>query len=327
MRFREGDMRLLPIPLLLGCVSLAVAADPPTITVVDISQGGNVLAADAINDAGDVVGYLEIPGGPHAVLLRDGGMIDLALAPEFVHSRALSINAAGQIVGYGRRANNAAHAFLWSREGEVLDIHPPSAAISWATAINDRGDVVVNSSEASSGLVVGLWKDGNLIPLGPGEGTAINRQGLVVGTSLWKHGKTTALAGQGRATAVNDFGEVVRFYTDFTLGELFLQRFPRNERTILPPLPGDTLAVAYGIDRQGRVVGASLFCEFECNTPQTRAVYWQDGVPVPLPPLLPYGYCLARGINDVGEIVGACANFCDASQCYFESRAVLWRIE
>ena len=322
-------MKLLLFPLLLGSVGLAVAADPPTVTVTDISQGGMMRAAVAINDSGEVVGYGDLGGASRALLLRNGELIDLGALSGLLDSRAASINERGQIAGHGTKVGGTErHALLWNAEGEPLDIHPLSTAWSWASAINDRGDVVLNFVPEGGIPNVALWKEASLFPLGPGIGQAINRQGLVVGTSRWKHGKEFPLhlGDDSRATAVNDDGVVVAYDIRHSWGDAFLQRFPRNERAPLMPLPGDTIAVPFGIDGRGRVVGISMFCEWECNVPETRAVYWEEGTAIPLPPLGPYWSCVARGINDVGEVVGFCGDWCTREDC-LRSRAVLWRLE
>jgi uncharacterized membrane protein len=88
------------------------------------------------------------------------------------------------------------------------------------------------------------------------------------------------------------------------------------------------VALAYGIDKHGRIVGTSIWCEFECNLPRTRAVLWQDGLPFQLPGVEGSAACVARGINERGEIVGTCGAWCTQSgSCGGVSRAVLWRIE
>jgi hypothetical protein len=324
-------MKSFLFPLLVGSVGLAVGADPLTVTVTDISQGGMMRAAVAINDSGEVVGYGDLGGASRALLLRSGELIDLGALSGLLDSRAASINERGQIAGHGTKVGGTdRHSLVWSAEGELFDLHPPSTALSWAPAINDRGDVVLNFvQEGTANVSVALWKEASLFPLGPGIGQAINRQGLVVGTSLWKHGKEVPLVDLGdecQATSVNDAGDVVGYDILRTWGEGFLQRFPRDERPPLMPLPGDTISVPFGIDGRGSVVGISMFCEFECWVPQTRAVYWEEGIAIPLPLLLPYGACVARGINDVGEVVGFCGDWCTREGC-LTSRAVLWRLE
>jgi uncharacterized membrane protein len=324
-------MKSLLFQLLLGSVGLAVAADPVAVTVTDISQGGLMRAAVAINDSGEVVGYGDLGGASRALLLRSGELIDLGAISGLIDSRAASINERGQIAGHGTKVGGTErHALVWSAEGELLDLHPPSPGLSWAPAINDRGDVVLNFvKEGTAGPSVALWKEASLFPLGPGIGQAINRQGLVVGSSLWKHGKEVPLVDLGDerlAMAVNDAGDVVGYDIFRTWGDGFLLRFPRDERTPLMPLPGDTIAVPFGIDGRGRVVGISMFCEFECWVPRTRAVYWEEGIAIPLPALLPYWSCVARGINEVGEVVGFCGEWCTREDC-LTSRAVLWRFE
>ncbi len=321
-------MRFLRIPLLLGCFSLAAAAEPPQITVVDISQGGSMQSAAAINDWGDVVGQGNLGSGNHALLLRNGVLIDLATTSSLSNSRALSINRRGEIVGAGYDdAHAQQHAFFWDAEG-IHDIHPAGSSYSYATAVNDGGDVVLNLNGS-----VNVWKDARLTPLGAGWGEAINRRGLVAGglyphAILWDDDRATALdVAESWATAVNERGDVVGYrWLSNALAEGFV--VSHGQRTALPPLAGDVVALAYGIDKHGRIVGTSIWCEFECNLPRTRAVLWQDGLPFQLPGVEGSSACVARGINERGEIVGTCGAWCTQSgSCGGVTRAVLWRIE
>ncbi len=74
--------------------------------------------ATAINDAGQVAGYLEntVPGAPgvfSAILWTPttGAMVIASFGKD---TQATAINNNGQVVGYGYDTNSTSHAFLWS---------------------------------------------------------------------------------------------------------------------------------------------------------------------------------------------------------------------
>ncbi len=75
----------------------------------------------------------------------------------------------------------------------------------------------------------------------------------------------------------------------------------------LPPLPGDTVGFAFGLNNNGQVVGSSGTC---ANTPLLpfnygpHAVLWQNGVPTALANLGGSMLGVGVGINDLGEMVG-----------------------
>ncbi|HSL72300.1 MAG TPA: hypothetical protein VK864_18775, partial [Longimicrobiales bacterium] len=78
--------------------------------------GGNSSQAQAINGAGQIVGYSELPGGfYHAVRWENGSITDLgqAVTPG-PYSMASGINIRGDAVGFGYTATGM-HAVVWRR--------------------------------------------------------------------------------------------------------------------------------------------------------------------------------------------------------------------
>jgi probable HAF family extracellular repeat protein len=102
--------------------------------------------ATSINNAGQVTGFGVTPAGPmHAFLYSSGKMTDLGTLGS-ASSFAWAINASGQVVG-----DNGFHALLFSG-GKITDLNsllPANArnGVASAVAINDRGQIVVNSME------------------------------------------------------------------------------------------------------------------------------------------------------------------------------------
>jgi probable HAF family extracellular repeat protein len=73
-----------------------------------------------------------------------------------------------------------------------------------------------------------------------------------------------------------------------------------GEISELPPLPGDTLATAGGINDIGDVVGTSGNCELG----PIEAVVWQNRKPINLGTLGGAVFNIAFGINNRGQVVG-----------------------
>jgi len=112
----------------------------------------------------------------------------------------------------------------------IIDLGTLGGTYSAAQAINNRGEIVGESSTASGELHAFLWQDGTMIDLGTLGGTSssargINERGQVVGSSttasgesrafLWQDGTMFDLGTLGgpsigsSANAINNRGQVV----------------------------------------------------------------------------------------------------------------------
>ena len=123
--------------------------------------GGDNAGALWINDAGDAIGYADLPPNPpgcmglacqhHGFLWKRGVMTDLGSIGSDPCSRALSINARGQIVG-GTAAvcgGPLTHGFLWDDGGPAVDLNTlvqPGAGLTLTEPvyINDQGEIAGN---------------------------------------------------------------------------------------------------------------------------------------------------------------------------------------
>jgi probable HAF family extracellular repeat protein len=116
-------------------------------------------AATAINDLGQVVGIsgqCDVAIGAysaiHAVLWQNGTPIDLGSFGGHGWNTPTAVNNRGVVVGFLNGPNDLVNgqlnfaflAFLWSKEGGLINLHtlPPGDAMSEATDINDKGQVV-----------------------------------------------------------------------------------------------------------------------------------------------------------------------------------------
>lgn len=104
----------------------------------------------------------------------------------------------------------------------LVDLGTLGGESSYATAINDRRDVVGSSQTADGEYHGFVWRNGTMRDLGMLRPTDINNRGQIVGTVdtahgmqavLWSRGRTTDLGtlggGSDWPTAINDRGQVV----------------------------------------------------------------------------------------------------------------------
>ena len=113
--------------------------------------GGNFQIANAINDAGEIVGGAAFPNRiSDAALWRDGVITDLGTLPGDCFSQAFAMNSRGQVVGGSVSCDGSTiRAFLW-QNGEIVDLNtlvaPDSGFLLVETnAINDRGEIAGNA--------------------------------------------------------------------------------------------------------------------------------------------------------------------------------------
>ena len=113
--------------------------------------GGTNGEAYWINNAGEVVGRADLTGttNHHAVLWKNGRIIDLGASPDWPCSTAYDINAGGQIIiDTGICGVGGGPGLLWENGGPSVDLNAlvePGSGITVGDVnyINDRGEIAV----------------------------------------------------------------------------------------------------------------------------------------------------------------------------------------
>lgn len=176
----------------------------------------------------------------------------------WISSRALCVNAFGEVAGYGTTASGE-RGFLWTA-GTTTVILPPDADGARATWVNGRGDVVGTWTKDGVSHAF-LLRDGAFIDPTPGwsysEAHFVGEDGAVGGTGEFgafvsRDGVVEILPGLSVVVAGNSSGQFVgegdasaRLYSP---GTGYLDLTP----------PGTEEAAPKGINENGRVAVSSL---------------------------------------------------------------------
>ena len=108
--------------------------------------GGNPYYANALNDAGEIVGAGAFTDHPFdAYIWVYGVATDLGTLSDDCYSEAFALNASGQVVGQSVSCDFSARAFVWE-DGMMFDLQtliPPGSDMRLVAAlvINDRGEI------------------------------------------------------------------------------------------------------------------------------------------------------------------------------------------
>ena len=308
--------------------------------------GGTYSEAMAINRAGMVAGMGELVGGQMRAFRWAPGataLLDLGALPGHAQSEAYGINTYGQVVGFSQRdRSSSSRAVLWhpSASGSAtytpidLGVLPGAvplpngmAPFSYATAVNDYGQVVGGASSSTGTERAFLWTPtarngatGTMQDLGtlPGCSTsraaAINSGGQVVGWAWcgapggefsrafrWTPGAPNGTSGTmhdlggGQATAINDAGLVAGLEGE----NAFVQR--NGVRTVL----GE--GGAWAINGAGAVAG-NFFASTATTNAEKYAGVWStaNGSVSALRIAQSSETWTAAGsaINDAGQVAG-----------------------
>jgi probable HAF family extracellular repeat protein len=229
---------------------------------------GNALA---INDAGDVVGVVDVGGSFRATLWKNGQYIDLG-APSVGTSVASGIDNRGRIIvdySFDNGGTASEKSFLLEN-GTITDLGSLGRDFTKANTLNNNGQIVGVSDSATAIRQGFIWENGVMTELAKPSGAAraiagaINDAGVMIGNSqdsagdhhplIWTHGAvedlTTLIApdsGWNLAVPVdiNSAGEIVGW--DYRYGQpaAFLLT-PTDIANSTAPEPGTLLWLALG---------------------------------------------------------------------------------
>jgi len=205
--------------------------------------------AYGINDAGWVVGEANFPnfhGAPHAFITgpNGAGMTDLGSQAGYYYSGANGINAAGQVAGvFYNPVADQSQAFITGPNGVgMTDLGTLGGNASWATGINDAGQVIGYADTATA--------EYHAFITGP-NGVGMTDLGTLGGSTSW-------------ANDINDAGQVVGYsnpvgfpayqHNAFVTGPNGVGMTDLNS---LVGLPGVVLSEASAINNMGQVIAYS----------------------------------------------------------------------
>jgi probable HAF family extracellular repeat protein len=135
-------------------------------TVVDVRASGGT----ALNDHDQVVGsqlFCCFPWSNPSVQLHGfswtahTGTVDLGTLPGGKISGASAVNNRGEVIGTAESVGGCGdrHVFFWTAAGGMIDLPHPGLCATYATALNERGEVLAASSEGGDVL----WRVGDTV--------------------------------------------------------------------------------------------------------------------------------------------------------------------
>ena len=225
-------------------------------------------------------------------------------------SVAEGINDRGWVVGSANLAGDQnGHAYLW-RDGVMTDLGTlggPNSQEQWP--VNDNRGLIVGTAETKA--MDPFNEDFCSFDFDLG----VPQTGLICLGFLWRDGLMTALGTLGGnnsyAAGVNNRGQAVGWAENSTLDptclppqmldfEAVIWGPEQGDIQELPPLQGDTVAMATGINDNGLVIGRSGVC----SNSSLHGVVWQEGMPTDLGNLGGVLNTQPWAINSRGQVVG-----------------------
>jgi len=210
------------------------------------------------------------------------------------------------------------HAFIWNSATGLTDLGTLGGDVSYATGINDSGQVVGRAYLADNVTYhTFIWTaSGGMVDIGTLPGGA------------WSHGETINSAGNVTGEAANAAGQTVPFYwspsggfvvlnqpgaTNYAFnindanvmtGQIYNQAYIWSPNHAMPKflgyLSGGSITTGYGINNQGFVTGAALVASGSWH-----AFVWSGNkgmFDIGTPP--GGGYTSGRAINSRNQVAG-----------------------
>jgi probable HAF family extracellular repeat protein len=316
--------------------AVAVMTPAEHYSIVDLpTLGGEVMEANAINDAGQVVGLASLTDQSirHGFFYEKGATHDLGSLGGPI-SFGYALNSAGDVAGYSTLSNKQYRPFV-VRGGVMTDLGTLGGRGATAHAINDSNDVVGESSippgpmstedvEVSHAF---LYSAGVMTDLGTLGGEyssaySINNAGQIVGYAyaagrqFFRAFLTSAgqkmidlgtLGGSySRASAINDAGMVVG--QAYLTGDASAHAFAYRDGAMIDlDSLGNVYSEAVAVSAGDLVVGDFLVPEGQTGL-DARAFIYGAGQMRDLNKLIPpdtdWILEYATGVNASGQIVG-----------------------
>lgn len=300
--------------------STGIPPEGPYVAVDVGTFGGQVAKANAVNNAGAVVGQMEDNGGvTHAFLWHDGIVQDLGtLGGTF--GQAIAINDAGEVLGTSTTQGGSREVVVWNG-GIPQDLGPLQGTA--LPHLNQEGDVTW-TGPTPTGPHAFLWQNGTVQDLGTLGGATstaggINDAGQVVGSSstgtqtdvfVWTNGTMQDVpspvpGASFSPVAINNRGWVTGTIRISGLNP-WQKAFLWNGQSVMeiPVFGGsDTNAVGLAITESGDVYGF----DFNLGGDARHPFVWAHGNLLPLNPARADQLVLAvnqQGIATGWEFVG-----------------------
>jgi probable HAF family extracellular repeat protein len=318
----QGVILGLVIAGALALPLITQAGQHPRYQLIDLGTFGGpaislIDASKIVNNQGTFVGGADTvrpdPFAPncfspscfvqHAFQWQKGGLTDLGALPGGDSSLAACINEPGEVVGVSQTGLldplagiPETVAVLWDRNGDIINLGNLGGNQSFATDINNQGQVVGGAANAIPDSFAGSLF-GSLFAATQGR------------AFLWENGVMRDLGTLGGpdsvAWYVNERGQVA--------GESFTDSTP-NDTTSIPTIHpflwengsmldlgslGGAVSGVFGLNNRGQVVGLMTLPGDEFRHP----FLWERGT---LTDLGTFGgnNGQATGLNDAGEVVG-----------------------